>query len=643
MPGVSLTESAVFLTLLCISSFLFWRRLSPVVSTIRLSKPDPGFRWGSTGKRIQAFVWEVLCQGKVIQQRPLPGIAHALVFWGFLAFGLVTIDHIAAGLRLDLLAPEGFFGQFYFAFAGLFAIAVAVSIIGLAVRRFLVRPIWLGKISYESGLIALLILTLMLTYLASWLWLPETSGGGRVDWWVHTIALLVFLPLVPHTKHLHLILSPVTIFLKRDGFSQIPPLNGDEDFGIQTGKDITNLVALQAFSCVECGRCTEHCPANNTGKVLDPKKLIVGLRRYLRDHGPGADAVIVGKGGSELLSVEDRPDANNSVAPYIPEEMLWQCTSCGACEYQCPVGIQHLPIIIGLRRGLVNTGQWEDEYGEKLFLSIEKYGNSLGFSSSERDKFITKSALPTFDGHQEYCLWLGCMGAYDPGGREIILSLTQVLDYLGVTWGVLKKEKCTGDPVRRLGNDLLVGTLAEFNATQLGAHPEVKVLTICPHCVRTMTEDWKEFGVTVQVEHHSTFLARHAAALPTAGRDSGQTGSVTFHDPCYLGRYEDTYQAPREVISRTATVLDPPRAEERGFCCGAGGGRMFLGEEPGERVNVVRARQLASTGAATIAAACPFCSSMFRDALAQISPAPPKLLDIAQIAAASLPRKLEVL
>ncbi|MEJ7607974.1 MAG: (Fe-S)-binding protein [Bryobacteraceae bacterium] len=259
-----------------------------------------------------------------------------------------------------------------------------------------------------------------------------------------------------------------------------------------------NLVALQAFSCVECGRCTEHCPANNTGKLLDPKKIALGVREYLRHHGANGTEPIVGK--------------------YIPEEMLWQCTSCGACEYQCPVGIEHLPIIIGLRRGLVNTGKWEDKQGNKLFLNLEKTGNSLGFASSERDKFVEKTALPIFDGSQEYCLWLGCMGAYDPSGRDIIASLAEVMRHLGTTFGVLRKEKCSGDPVRRLGNDYLFSELAQFNVDALKAAKAVKLISTCPHCVRTIGEDWRELGAEVQIEHHSEFLARHGQLHQSDGQ-----------------------------------------------------------------------------------------------------------------------------
>jgi Fe-S oxidoreductase len=359
---------------------------------------------------------------------------------------------------------------------------------------------------------------------------------------------------------------------------------------------------------VECGRCTEHCPAYNTGKVLNPKEIILGVRGYLNEHGPG--------------------NAEPLVGAYISQEAVFQCTTCGACEFQCPVGIQHLPFMIGLRRGQVNTGKWEDDYGSKLFLGIERNGNSLGFSSAERQKFIDKNALPIFDGTQEYCLWLGCMGAYDPQGREIVLALRRVLDHLGITYGVLKRERCTGDPARRLGNDYLFQQVAEPNIEALKSAKVGKMLSICPHCVRTIREDWKEFGASFQIEHHSQLLSRHSTKLKPAAE------TVAFHDPCYLGRYRGIYEEPRQVIG--SRLADPPRSRERSFCCGAGGGLMFLGEEKGKRVNVERAGELAATGAPVVGTACPFCQTMFRDAFGQLQQPPPKLLDIAQIAAASI-------
>lgn len=602
------TSIDVFLFTLALmaSASAFWRRFGPVLTIIQAAKPDAGFRLSNIPARLRDFVWEVLLQGKVIRERPLPGLAHALVFWGFLAFALITANHFATGFDYAFLEP----GSYYAYFAAAFAVAVAVSIGGLFVRRFFLRPRWLGEhVSKESGVIAGLILVLMLTYLAAF-WL----GDSRWLWWSHTVALLIFLPLVPRTKHLHLILSPASIFFSRGGFAAIPPLAGDEDFGLTTGKDLTQIVALQTFSCVECGRCTEHCPAYNTDKQLNPREIALGVRRYLNDFGPASEEPLLGI--------------------HLSQEAAFQCTTCGACEFQCPVGIEHLPIIVGLRRGAVNTGQWEDAKGTKLFLALERNGNALGFPSAERDKFIAKEQLPIFDGSQEYCLWLGCMGAFDPKGREIITAFARVMQHLGTNFGVLQKEKCTGDPARRLGNDLVFQQLAEANLETLRTNQVKKIVSICPHCVRTIATDWAEYGLAPTIEHHSEFMARFQDKLPQAKGDS-----IVYHDPCYLGRYRDVYDQPREVLARSGTVIDPPRARERSFCCGAGGGLAFLGEESGDRISHNRARELAATGAATVAAACPFCNTMLRDGLAATSAQPPQLLDIAQIAAAQLPAR----
>jgi Fe-S oxidoreductase len=663
----SLGERLFLVALIVASAALFWRRFGPIFNRILKSRKDPNFSLAPVGKRVWDFFWEVLCQAKVIRERPLPGLAHAFVFWGFCAFALVTLNHLAAGLGIGFLNPSGFIGRFYFYFAAAFAIACAVGIFGLFVRRFFVRPRWLGgKVSYESGVIALLIFLLMVTYLAAFV-VSDTGPAIRILWWTHTLSLLVFLPIIPHTKHLHLILSPATIFLSRGGFSKIPPLVGDEDFGLVAGTDLTQLVSLQAYSCVECGRCTEHCPANNTGKELNPKQIILGLRDYLNECGPASSENLIGK-------------FNSMTADF-------QCTTCGACEYQCPVGIEHLPIIVGLRRGAVNTGVWEDDHGAKLFLALERGSNALGMSALDRDKFVQKQQLPLFDGSQEYCLWLGCMGGYDPKGREIIADFARVMNYLGTSYGVLRKEKCTGDPVRRLGNDLLFQQLAESNLEALAQNKVKKIVSICPHCVRTIQEDWKEFGTPPEIEHHSEFLARFADKLPSHSKNSvilsdrkrGEGESkdpllatpaqeqvpgapsisrtlrdgwendalnrpntavpekIVFHDPCYLGRYRNVYDQPRTVVSLAGELVEAPRSHERSFCCGAGGGLAFLGEETGDRVSHTRAKELVATGATTIGTACPFCNTMFRDALSATNGPAPQLLDIAQLTARALP------
>src|SRR5271157_1022835 len=250
----------VLIIAICVSVFLFWRKFGAALRIILASKPDADFQLQPIGPRIRRVLWEVAGQGLVIAQRPLPGLAHAFVFWGFCVFALVTLNHLASAFGLGFLSRSGF-GQFYFWFAGAFAVAVAVSIAGLAFRRFVIRPKWLEPLSPESGVIAFLIFALMITYLAAFL-VPEGGAAELALWWAHTLVLLAFLPLIPKTKHMHLVLSPLTIFLERDGFSRIPPLVGDEDFGLDSGKDVTRIAALQAYSCVECGRCTEYCPAN---------------------------------------------------------------------------------------------------------------------------------------------------------------------------------------------------------------------------------------------------------------------------------------------------------------------------------------------------------------------------------------------
>ncbi len=636
----SALEILLLLLLAAASAALSGYRFAPILRNILTARKDLGFSIHPIARRIRDFVWEVLCQAKVIRERPLPGLAHAFVFWGFLAFALVSLNHLAVGLRLGFLAP----GSSYFLFAAAWAVLVAISIAGLFVRRFFIRPVWLGKVSYESGFIALLIFTLMLTYLAAFFTRGETAL--KTLWWAHTLTLFVFLPLVPRTKHLHLVLSPIAVFLKRAGFSAIPPLSTDEaveDFGLSIGRDLTQLIALQAYSCVECGRCTEHCPASATGKVLNPKEIVLGTRAYLNTFGPHSGTPLLTNLRESLpgtlgLASETWADPN-----HLSLEAAFACTTCGACEFQCPVGIQHLPILVGLRRGATNTGAWEDPYGTRLFLALEKSGNSLGLPAAERDKFIARTQLPIFDGTQEYCLWLGCMGAYDPHGREIVADFARIMDHLGTTFGVLKKEKCTGDPARRLGNDLVFQSLAESGLAAFSAAKVQKIVTICPHCVRTIATDWRDYGVAPQIEHHSEFMARHASRLPSPATDPAErrADNVVYHDPCYLGRYRDIYAEPRAVLAQQATLVEAPRSHQKSFCCGAGGGLAFLGEEKGDsRVSHVRARELADTRAQTVATACPFCNTMLRDALTAVTPAgaaPPQLLDIAQLTARNLP------
>jgi Fe-S oxidoreductase len=614
----TITSRIVVVALTAISVLLFAKRFGRVALRIFQAKTEPPSAHSRFGRRCWIFFWEVLCQANVIQRRPLPGLAHAFLVWGFCAFLLAEADHFASIFDYSLIDRDSSAGLFYFWLVFIFAFCCTLAIAGLAFRRYIVKSEWLGPITSQTSLTLALIFVVMITLLASW-WISETSQTGQAVWWLHTLAILVLLPLLPHAKNLHILLSPAALFLKRPGFSQIPALAGVADLGLVSGQDINRLTALQAYSCVECGRCTEHCPAYNTGKELDPRLIALGLNYYLDEYGPRSETPIL----------------ETAISP----KAVFECTSCGACETHCPAGIQHLSMIVGLRRGAVNTGSWQDESAAKLFQNLLDHGNAVGVPEAERDRFIAWQELPIFDGSQEYCLWLGCMGAFDPRGRAIISSFTDIMQHLGTSFGVLSKEYCTGDPARRLGNDSITKELAAINLKLLSHFGALKIVSICPHCVRTIAEDWNQLRpaapgddtlpLDATIEHHSEFLARHADRLPS--HENGPT--VTFHDPCYLGRYRNVYRDPRYVLARTATLVEPPRTRENSFCCGAGGGLVFLGDESGKRMNDERAKELIATGADVIATACPFCTASFRDAQRDVTEGSPPFLDIAQIVA----------
>jgi heterodisulfide reductase subunit C len=258
--------------------------------------------------------------------------------------------------------------------------------------------------------------------------------------------------LVPHTKHLHLLLSPVTVFLKRDTFSKIPPLAGDEDFGLDTGKDITELISLQAFTCVECGRCSQHCPATNTGKILNPKEIALGMRGYLNEFGPASEEPLLG----DQIS-----------GAHLSQEAVFQCTTCGSCEFQCPVGVQHLPMIIGLRRGAVNTGKWEDDYGTKLFLNLERNGNALGFSVERARQIHPEAGTAHLRWHAGVLSLAGLHGRVRSAGQGNHRVASARFPRIERQLRCFAQGECTGDPARRLGNDLAFGQLAETNLETL--------------------------------------------------------------------------------------------------------------------------------------------------------------------------------
>jgi Fe-S oxidoreductase len=551
--------------------------------------------------RITRFVVDVIGQRQTIVERPAAGVAHAFVFWGFVAFGGYTAVEFLHGLGLVDLTHRGWFAAYRVVLTP-FAIAVLAGIVFLIIRRAFVRPIGLGTtVSIESIVIGLFITTLMVTFLLTWR-LDETSSAGRVNWWIHALVILAFLALIPASKHFHLVLSPITVFLKSPELGNLPNLDFEkEQVGLETVKDLGSKIVLDAFTCVECGRCQVNCPAWGAGKELNPKTIILQTQ----------EALLAGQRERKLGEI-------------YSEKVLWQCTTCGACENQCPVGIEHLPLLIGSRRGLVSNGD-APEYLGGMYNNLERRSNIWGLSYDQRQKFVESAALETFDpARHDVLIWLGCAGAFESDFQKSLRALFEILRARQVRFGVLSKERCNGDPAKRTGNEYMYQELANANIADLKAAGPKKIITSCPHCVKTIGDDYRKFGYTVEIVHSSVFVEELTRDLVVSDTPHTRgvrhpSDTVAYHDPCYLGRYGGKVDEPRDLLTRFgADVKEPVRNRENPYCCGAGGGLLFADkeEEPGSRISDVRFKQLQDTGATTVVTACPFCSIMLKGAQA---------------------------
>jgi Fe-S oxidoreductase len=564
-----------------------------VARRVQLIAAGPNtFSLDQLGTRTSRFLLDVVLQRRTIRERPLTGIMHALVFWGFVAFGGYTFTEFLHGLGIVDLTGTRWFHAYRIVLMP-FAIGVLSGILYLLVRRTIVRPTGLGtKVSIESVVIALFIATLMVTFLLTFR-LDEASLAGRVNWWVHAIVILVFMALIPGSKHLHLVLSPITVFLKSPELGNLPNLDFEkEQVGLETVKDLGSKSVLDAFTCVECGRCQVNCPAWGAGKELNPKTIVLQTQ----------DALLAGERDRKLGEI-------------YSEQVLWQCTTCGACENQCPVGIEHLPILVGARRGLVSNGDAPDYLGA-MYNNLERRSNIWGLGYDQRTKFIQSAALETFDAtRHDVLVWLGCAGSFDADFQKSLRSLFAILRAKAVRFGVLGKERCNGDPAKRTGNEYMYQELATANIEDLKAAGPKKILTSCPHCVKTIGDDYRKFGYQVEIVHSSVFVE----GLLRGSSAPAEREIVTYHDPCYLGRYAGTVDEPRALLERFgADIKEPERNRDNPYCCGAGGGLLFADkeEEPGSRISDVRFRQLQATGANTVVTACPFCSIMLKGAQA---------------------------
>jgi Fe-S oxidoreductase len=564
--------------------------VAQIVTRLRLIlRAKNNFSLDDPAARIARFVGEVIFQSKVIAGRPIAGVAHAFVFWGFVMFAGFTTALFLRGLGIVDVTGDHWFHRYSLAVVP-FAIAVLVGIVYLLIRRVVFRPEGLGThVSGESVLIGLFIATLVVTFLLDFRLAPGTAAY-RLNWWVHVLIILAFLALIPNSKHLHLMVSPVTVFLKSPRLGTVPNLDFEkEEVGLETLKDVPGRQVLDAFTCVECGRCQDNCPAYGTGKLLNPKTLIL----------QNEDGLLAGKLELKLTDLYD-------------PGVLWQCTTCGACENECPVGIEHLPLIIGARRGLVSNGEAAGFLGP-VYNNLERRGNIWGLTYDQRQKFVTSAGVETFDpARHQYLVWLGCAGSFEADFQKSLRSLFDILRARHVTFGVLEKERCNGDPAKRTGNEYLFQELANQNIEEMKAAGAKKILTSCPHCLRTLGHDYRAFGFDAEVVHSAVFVADLTKDLRLH-----PTEVVTYHDPCYLGRYAGHADEPRDLLSRFgAIVRDQVRSRRNPFCCGGGGGLLFEEHEEGKRISQQRFEQLQATGAPKVVTACPFCSIMLKGAQA---------------------------
>ena len=647
--------------------------------------------------RIGDFFKVVLGQSGVLRD-PIPGIAHFFTFWGFIIIQIGLLDLVIRAFGFEIPFIGGNPG--FVATLDIFVILVAVALIVFAIRRAVFHPKqlqsprhgpWDGYIIL--GLIMVVLVTLALVeafaYAASngaeWSlfgqWFgPWFSGLGtttnvvlfRVFYWLHVGTVLFFLAYLPRSKHLHLMATPFNVFFRSYGKKGALPLLENieerEDYGVSKAEQFTWKQLLDGYACTECGRCNTVCPATNTGKPLLPKEIILGVKEAAFANS----AEILGKDSAwvKLAPLGTRSgemarkggELEPLVGGAISTEALWACTTCSACMEICPVSIEHVPKIVDMRRHLVMEESEFPTEVTSLFNNIERNGNPWEISNDKRAEWAAGLDIPLLGENPdaEVLYWVGCMGSFDERNKKVATSVAKVLKAAHVNFAILgPEESCTGDPARRIGNEYLwqmqaqqnIATLDGYgfnrskgeqnghNGAHTGATKHRTILTACPHCFNTIGNEYPQLGGDYEVVHHTVFidklLADEKLKLP-AGFDERK---LTYHDPCYIGRYNDVYEEPRRVLTvlNNNGVTEMQRNRNKSFCCGGGGGRAWMEEKTGRRVNQTRMKEALGTGAEVLAAACPFCITMFDDGIKGIEAEDKmQIEDIAEIVAHAL-------
>ncbi len=670
----------LFAVILAVALGIFSRQAQRLARWLRIGHPE--LRTDHPDIRTKNLLLIGIGQSKILRD-PLGGMMHALVFWGFCVLGLGTVEIMIQGLYTPftwgMLLPRFLYVPYVLS-QEIFAVFVLIPVAYLLYRRLVIRPkrfqgdpVHGGDAVFILSMIATLMLTLLLVFVGegmqpgadttgrvvSGLLRPLFSGMSveaahtmaRVSWWFHAVLILYFLNHLPGSKHLHVLTSLINVWFSNTSgpgtIGAMRPMDLEaenaEQFGASDVEHLSWKNLLDGYSCTECGRCTAACPANLTGKVLSPRMIVVKTRARLTEKAQVLDAMgLGGTATAEQQAVLDKTLLDH----WITEEELWACTSCRACVQECPVSIDQLDIINELRRDLVlMESRFPDELQPAL-TSLERNGSPWAFSPADREKWAEGMEIPTMaelaaaGERPDILFWVGCMGSFDDRAKKITVAFARILQAAHVKFAILgQEETCHGDPARRMGNEYLYQMLAKGVIETLDGYAVKTIVTFCPHCFHQMGKEFPDLGGHYEVIHHTEYIERLLAdGRVPLDTEHGQRLKVAYHDSCYLGRYNDVYDAPRNTLRKALPIVElvePARTKSRGMCCGAGGGRMWMEETAGTRVNVERSNELLATGADQIAVACPFCMTMITDGVTGAGKSVP-VVDIAEVVAERL-------